>query len=105
MNVHEPEVAAHERRESKFWYRSHRMCGLVGEGDGVAGDERELRDLHADLLARVFSFLPQNNLFDIMLVNRRWEKAVREGDVLWNKIKVFQKLRLPPRPTFCWWQA
>lgn len=52
-------------------------------------DRKKQWNLHTDLLAEVFSYLPQICLFEVMLVSRRWEKAVKEGtSSLWRKVTV-----------------
>ena len=57
--------------------------------EGEISKFRKLKDLDADLLTQVFSYLPQKILFQIMLISRHWNKAVREGTVLWKEINVF----------------
>ena len=57
----------------------------------------ELGNLNADLLAKVFSYLPQRELFEIMLVNRLWETGVMEDHSLWTKVEVHQSWQLSHR--------
>lgn len=52
---------------------------------------RKLKNLDADLLIQVFSYLPQKISFQIMLVSRHWNTAVWEGIVLWKEIKLLQR--------------
>lgn len=52
---------------------------------------RGLRNLNADVLAEVFSYLPQRELFEVMSVSRQWEEAVMGGPNLWRKVDVLRK--------------
>ena len=55
---------------------------------------RMLRDLSAELLASVFSYLPQRELVEIMIVSKQWETIV-EGDCsLWKKVEVARSWKL-----------
>ena len=62
---------------------------LAREGDGIEKKWGRLRDLDGDMLAEVFSYLPQRQRIEVMLLNKRWEKAMREGHVRWRKVKVW----------------
>lgn len=48
-------------------------------------------DLDVDLLVEVFSYLPFKDLFEVMLVNKLWEKTVTETDNLWEQVEVTRK--------------
>lgn len=45
---------------------------------------REIGRLGEDGLEVVFSHLCQKDLINVLLVCKTWEKAVREGGVIWN---------------------
>ena len=64
---------------------------LAGEGDDIEEKWGRLRDLDEDMLAEVFSYLSQRQRIEVMLLNKRWEKAMREGHVQWRKVKVVRK--------------
>ena len=80
-----------------------RTGGVLSASDGLAGGgpqeatvvpkeasdwEGWGMDVDADLLVEIFSYLPQKDLFEVMLVSRHWGKAVREADILWKKVEV-----------------
>ena len=46
------------------------------------------RELNADVLLEVFFHLPQNDIFEVMLVSRDWYQAVIEGSILWRKLEI-----------------
>ena len=52
---------------------------LPGEGTEAKDDWNALRNLNADILVQVFSYLNPRSLFEVMIVNTHWEKTVREG--------------------------
>ena len=61
---------------------------------GVEGEEnpkRDLQNLDADLLVEVLSYLPQNELFEVMAVSSRWQAVVQETSKLWRVVKVGRK--------------
>ena len=60
----------------------------------VEAEGRELRNLGADMLVEVFSFLPQTELFEVLTVSKEWMKAVTEGGELWRKVRVCRKWNL-----------
>lgn len=64
---------------------------LAGKGDGIEEKWGRLRDLDEDMLAEVFSYLPQRQRIEVILLNKHWEKAMREGHVRWRKVKVVEK--------------
>ena len=50
------------------------------------------RHLEAKLLVNVFSFLSSEDLAEVMLVSKHWERSAREGsDSLWRHVRVAQK--------------
>ena len=58
---------------------SNQVPLLAAEGIATDGEERDFKNLVADILVQVFSYLNQKNLFEVMTVSRHWEKCVREG--------------------------
>ena len=60
-------------------------------GSGLKGERKELRNLGADMLGEVFSYLPQKELFEVLAVSKNWKKAVMEGSGLWRKVDVCRK--------------
>ena len=52
---------------------------------------KELPNLGADILGEIFSYLPQKELFEVLLVSKDFEKAAMEGSGLWRQIHVWQK--------------
>ena len=63
-------------------------------GSGLKGERKELRNLGADMLGEVFSYLPQKELFEVLVVSKNWKKAVMEGSGLWRKVDVCRKWNL-----------
>lgn len=47
-----------------------------------------LGNLSADLLATVFSYLCQRELFEVMLVGKHWDMTAREDRSLWSRVEV-----------------
>ena len=62
------------------------------EEDGVGIEEwGKLRDLDGDMITEVFSYLPQKERIEVMLLSKHWEKAMKEGHVRWQKVEVVRK--------------
>lgn len=55
---------------------------------------RELKYLGADMLVKVLSYLPLQEIFEVLLVSKDWNSAVMEGSVLWRKVDVCQEWNL-----------
>ena len=72
----------------------------VGVSQGILSEDesepqgRVLRDLSADLLASVFSYLPQRDLFEFMSVSKQWETILKGDRSLWTKVKVVRSWKL-----------
>ena len=62
--------------------------------NGLKREGKELRNLGADMLGEVFSYLPQKQLFEVLSVSKDWGKAVMEGTGLWSKVDVFRNWNL-----------
>ena len=63
------------------------MCGRMKKVS-----RGKLKDLNAELLAEVFSFLSSEDLVEVMLVSKHWERSVTEGsDSLWRQVIVARK--------------
>lgn len=69
---------------------SHQMPAILDEGSQAEGEGRELKNLDADILVQVFSFLHQRSLLEVMSVSKYWEKTVMEGRELWKQVEVLQ---------------
>lgn len=70
---------------------------LPGEGSGDESSRREWKDVNADLLVQVFSYLPQIELFEVISVSKAWKMAVMEASVLWKEVTVCKKWDLGAR--------
>ena len=64
---------------------------LSTDCSGSEVEERELRNLNVDQLVEVFSSLPQEDLVEVMAMCRHWRTAVREGAVVWQKVRVHRE--------------
>ena len=64
------------------------------ERSGLTVEGKELRNLGADVLGKVFSYLPQKELFEVLIVSKDWGKAVMEDSGLWRKVDVCRKWNL-----------
>ena len=80
-----------------------RVMAVRGGSDGTSGPAKDIsekesdrcnrnkgggKELHADVLIKVFSNLPQKDLFDVMLVSRDWSKAVINDSALWRNVAI-----------------
>lgn len=70
---------------------SQRTGSPPTKGSGYEAEGKELRNLGADMLAEVFSYLPHVELFEVMSVSRHWEHATMEGRTLWHEVDVLRK--------------
>lgn len=69
-------------------HKSRRVQVPSGKDNDYKDEEMEWKDLNADLPVRVFSYLPQLELFEVMSVCKGWEEAETEASVLWKEVEV-----------------
>lgn len=70
------------------WQHAQETDKISSKGSRCEGSGMEL---DVDSLAVVFLYLPYKDLFEVMLVGKRWEKTVIEADNLWEKVEVVRK--------------
>lgn len=69
-------------------YLAGRGAKVPAMGSGMEGGEEELRNLGADILGVVFSYLPPKDVCEVLLVSKYWGKTALECVGLWKKLRV-----------------
>lgn len=64
-------------------------CGTCGGMERVG--THKLKDLNADLLAEVFSFLSSQEFCEVMSVSKHWKRSAKEGTGLCRHVKVYYR--------------
>ena len=75
-----------ERDDETKLHRSGKA--LSGRNKGKSGGK--LKELNSELLAEVFTFLPSEDLTEVVLVSKHWERSAREGSGLCRRVTVTQ---------------